>query len=211
MRSFPSANLLFVLAFATMLSSYAGNKEGLVTPDSIRTWKPVFDSSFRKGLYRATMDIRKNHLTGFIFIKKVSDTSYRVLFNNEIGMTLFDLEFHPGEFVVHNCFPSMDRKSLMQLLENDFRILFFTNHGIKKIVPDKPGKQNERSYKITSSSGRWHLLVSDPSNSLIFIGSLHKFLSKTRIRVGYSEGTASSIIISNPSIKLNITLEMISP
>ena len=211
MRNFPSAKLLFFLAFAAMLSSYAGNKDEIDAPDPARKWNPVFDSSFSKGLYKATMDIGKNHLTGFIFVKKISDTSYRVLFNNEIGMTYFDLEFFPGVFVVHSCFPSMDRKSLLKLLGNDFGILFFTDHGIRKIVQVKHDVRGERSYKMTSGTGRWQLRAADPLNSLIFIGSLHKFISRTRIQLDHSGGSAAGITISNPMLRLTITLKMISP
>jgi hypothetical protein len=181
-----------------------------VTIDTIHQWRPLFDSSFQKGLFRTSMDIRKNHLTGYLFIKKVTDTSYRVLFSNEIGMTFFDIEFLPRQFIVHSCFPSLNRKSLLNLLENDFRILFFMNDGIKKITPVKSKEENRKIYKITKESGKWRYKVSDPSGSVLFIGSVKKLISKTRIETDPSETTVNSLSISNPVIKLNITMKLIS-
>lgn len=211
MRNFLFVSLLVLSASVLPVSVHPEKTGTVLSQDTALKWRPVFDTGFRKGLYRVGMDIGKNHLSGFIFIKKVTDTSYRIIFNNEIGMNIFDFEFLPGEFIVHSCFPSMDRKSLLKMLENDFRVLFFTGQGIKKTVPLKPGTKNERRYRISSETGRWLYHVSDPSNTILFIGSVRKFISKTLIHIDNSEGAATGLIISNPMIRLSITLKLISP
>jgi len=211
MRIFLCINFLLILVFIKPVHSFTGRNEIKTPTDTIEQWKPVFDTSFQKGLFRTTMDIRKNHLTGFIFIKKVSDTSYRILFSNEIGMKFFDLEFRQGEFIVHYCFPSMDRKSLLKLLDSDFRILFFSNNGIKKISLVKTEKKNETIFKIKSEQGKWNYQISTPTGKIFFIGSIKRFISKTIIKLDYSDGITTGINISNPMIKLNISMNLISP
>jgi hypothetical protein len=210
MRIFLYVSLFFVLVFTEPLHCSGVRSNISYSPDTIREWKPVFDTGFSKGLFRTAMDIGKNHLTGFIFIKKVSDTSFRVLFSNEIGMKFFDLEFFPSAFIVHYCFPSLDRKSLLKLLENDFRIVFFTGTGIKKMKKSKGEKEDTVIYTVKSDSGKWNIHVSDAMKEIIFIGSSGRFISKTRINLGYSDGSLSEINISNPLIRLIITMNLIS-
>jgi hypothetical protein len=173
-------------------------------------WKPVFGEDFRKGLYRATLDISKNHLTGFMFIKKVSDTSYRILFSNEFGMQIFDFEFSGKEFIVHSCFPSLNRKSLLKLLDNDFRIILFPDYGIKKAAMDRSRSGIDTSYKIKSKTGKWQYIISGSSGKISSINSKGKIFSKTRIDLQYSSDLVTGINISNPFIKLSINLDQIS-
>lgn len=210
MRIFLFANLLLIIFQLSSVNSIA--EKGLVNTasDTVKSWDPVFKDDFHKALYRTTLDISKHHLTGFIFIKKISDTSYRILFSNELGMKFFDLEFRNREFIVHYCFPSLDRKSLLKLLENDFSILFFPNQGIKKVTTASPKTKEEISFKIKSERGKWLYQISTSSRKIFFIGSINKFFSRTRIDLGYSDGIATGINISNPLIKLSISMNLIS-
>ncbi len=203
-------NLLFIIFLAKPVNSIAGQSEFIESSDTIKKWDPIFGEDFQKGLFRTTMDISKTHLTGFIFIKKISDTSYRILFSNELGMKFFDLEFRDKEFIVHYCFPSLNRKSLLKLLDNDFRILFFPNHRIKKITHATMEMKEEMTFKIKSERGKWLYHVSTSSGKIIFIGSINKIFSRTRINFGYSDGITTGINISNPMIKLSISMNLIS-
>jgi hypothetical protein len=211
MKVFLFVSLLFIVIFAKTLYSYERRGEIIGSPDSLEQWKQVFDTSFQKGLFRTTMDIGKNHLTGFIFIKKVSDTSYRILFSNEIGIKFFDLEFSKRELIVHYCFPSLDRKSFLRLLESDFRILFFPNLGIKKISRVKTEKENEKIFTINSAQGKWRYEVLTSSKKILFIGTINKVISKARIKLEYSGNITTGIDISNPMINLSIIMNLISP
>jgi hypothetical protein len=90
-------------------------------------------------LYKATVDIKKHHLTGLLVIKRMDTITpalspspkvkenfsgtYRIVFMNEVGMTFFDLEMQPDGFKVVSCFSSMNKKALINILETDFRML----------------------------------------------------------------------------------------
>ena len=125
-------------------------------------------------------------------------------------MQIFDFEFLEKEFIVHNCFPSLDRKSLIKLLENDFRILFFSNHGIKKITQERSEAIEEQSFKIKAKSGKWIYRISAASRKILSIRSTGKIFSKTRIELGHSSELVTGISISNPLIKLHISMSQIS-
>jgi len=210
MRIFLFVNLLLITLLVTPIDSFALQNEPILLPDTILNWDPLFGDDFQKGLYRTTLDISKHHLTGFIYIKKISDTSYRILFSNDFGMQIFDFEFSTNELVVHYCFPSMDRKSLLKLLENDFRILLFSNQGMKTITQDQSENKEELSFKIKAKTGKWIYRISSVSRKILSIRSVGKFVSKTRIDLTHSADIVTGISISNPLIKLSITLNQIS-
>ena len=209
MRIFLYVNLIFISLLISPVTSVASQGRGLTAHDTAR-WDPVFGNDFQKGLFRTTLDISKNHLTGFIFIKKTSDTSYRIIFSNDFGMQIFDFEYFENKFVVHYCFPSLDRKSLLKLLNNDFSILLFPDQGIKKITQDRSKKNEERSYKVKAETGKWTYRISSASGKIISIKSIGKFVSKTRIDLIHSVDRVTGINISNPLIKLIINMSQIS-
>jgi hypothetical protein len=210
MRIFLFVSLLLIIFLLSSVNSFAEKGEFIKSSDTVKKWEPVFGDDFQKALYRTTLDISKHHLTGFIFIKKTSDTSYRILFSNELGMKFFDLEFRNKEFIVHFCFPSLDRKSLLKLLDNDFRIIFFPNYSIKKITPATTETKEEITFKIKSEHRKWLYHISTSSHKILFIGSISNIVSKTKINLVYSDGVVSGINISNPFIKLNISMNLIS-
>ena len=58
---------------------------------SLQQFKPVFASA----LYKADIDVIGNHLSGLLLIKKMPDSTTRMVFSNEIGFKFFDFEFSP--------------------------------------------------------------------------------------------------------------------
>ena len=83
------------------------------------------------------MDIRGNHLSGLLLLKKMEDsitgeTVYRFFFSNEFGMTYFDLGLYPDSLQVFYCFEPMNKKGLLSLLETTFRLLTVTNPSIER-------------------------------------------------------------------------------
>jgi hypothetical protein len=210
MRIFLFVNLLFITLLARPVGSFAIQNNTIIFSDTITKWDPAFGDAFQKSLFRVTFDISDNHLTGFIFIKKISDTSYRILFSNDFGMQIFDFEFLENEFIIHYCFPSMNRKSLLKLLENDFRILLFSDYGIKKIIPRKSDYKEDLTYKIKTKTGKWKFRISGTTRKILSVQSVGKFISKTRIELDHSIDSITGINISNPLIKLHISMTRIS-
>jgi hypothetical protein len=86
MRIFLFASIIFITLLIMPFTSLALRDDAIMAADTVKNWDPVFGDDFKKGLYRTTFDIKKHHLTGYIFIKKLSDTSYRILFSNDFGM-----------------------------------------------------------------------------------------------------------------------------
>ena len=173
-------------------------------------FNPVFDTSFRKGLYKATMDIGKRHISGLVYIKKINDSTFRMLFNNEIGMKFFDLEISRLQFIIHSCYPSLDRKELMSILKYDLRMLFFLSRKVKMVKQEPTDSTDQDLYRIKSDLGTWRCFVTDEKN-ISRIESEGKMMRKTRINLNkHPRENNRQIVIMNPAIGLTIRLKMIS-
>ena len=166
-----------------------------------------FDASFEKGLFKSALDISKHHLTGFIFLKKTPENSYRILFSNQIGIKFFDLEISESNFIVHYCFPSMDRKQFLKVLKNDFRTLLFPFSGIKKIDIIAV-ERNTTEFKVKSASGGWVYRILNESGRITQMRSRWKLFDKTILEINYTGSSPSRMTIRNPIIRFNLLMEL---
>jgi len=178
--------------------------------DTIPKVENNFGTSFEKGLYKAVLDISKHHLSGFMYLKRTSDSSYRIIFSSEVGMKYFDFEFRGKEFIIQYCFPSLEKKSLLKLLENDFRVLLFPFQELKRITL-VAGTSDSTDFKIKAGHGKWIYRILNDTRRIIRMDSKGKLFGKTKVNVEYSDHSPSSIIIINPTIRLSLKMKLINP
>ena len=228
MRNSIFVNLLLVILFggcATVrppdLSRISGSHRVNANYDTAITTASPF-RNFNKGLFKAAMRIKNKDLSGLLLIKKmdalydstgiraVQERTYRIVFANEIGLTFFDLGVSAGGFTVFQCFESLNRKALLNILKTDFRLLL-------RLYPDDPA-----SIYVQEGTGR----------QVIMIGTKHSMVWETRNQQGdtllvvsgkstvadavtigyrgYRSGVPGAISIENPVIGLQINLRRIS-
>lgn len=73
--------------------------------------------------YRTTVDVLNKHLSGILIFKPQEDSSWRVVFINEMGVTFFDFSFYPDRYIVHSILESMDKKAVKRSLAKDLGML----------------------------------------------------------------------------------------
>ena len=102
--------------------------------NSIQKFKPVFSVA----LYKAEVNVIGNYLSGLLLIKKMPDSSTRMLFSNELGFKFFDFGFSKDSgFKVYYIIKQMDRKAVIKTLRKDFELVLmeqldFSHAYIKK-------------------------------------------------------------------------------
>ncbi|HLK31049.1 MAG TPA: hypothetical protein VKT28_20895 [Puia sp.] len=132
--------LLFIssLFFLQGCSSLYNNLQKTETDKTcLQKFKPKFSSA----LYSAKIDVVGKHLSGLLVIKKMPDSSTRIVFSNEMGFTFFDFEFQQdGNFVVHSIIKQMDKKAVKKTLRKDFELVLMQN------------LENKTSYSFKDSS-----------------------------------------------------------
>src|ERR1035438_1466650 len=134
MRNFLLISLLVFIIDPSIGAKVTRLDTNAYAEDTNIKWSPVFPDTFHKGFFRMSFDISSNHITGFLIIKKTSDSSVNIVFTNEFGVCFFYFEFCKGQFQIHTLFPSFNRKALLSLLEQDFRMILFPDTTIKKIT-----------------------------------------------------------------------------
>ena len=74
--------------------------------------------------YDASVDVMGKHISGLLLVKNMPDSSKRVVFTSEAGLTFFDFSFtKDGRFSVVSVIKQFDRKAVIQTLEKDFSLM----------------------------------------------------------------------------------------
>jgi hypothetical protein len=83
-----------------------------------------FRPAFAVALYNTKVDVIGNHLSGLLLIKKMPDSSTRMVFSNEMGFTFFDFEFAAdGGFKVYSIIKQMNKRSVIKTLQHDLELV----------------------------------------------------------------------------------------
>ena len=234
MKYFWSISILFVLFTAGCASlkpaglTRDAQPYQVPLPNGIRggSYASFFRPPDTAWLFKASMDIKKHHLTGLLLVKRaqaqyqagttqpgpdpgMEKNAFRVVFVNEIGMTYFDLEVKPDSFRVVSCFEAMNKKVLLKVLETDFRILTFPG----RVTFREEFRQNGTNNRVISEkAGRYHTwqTFSASGDTLYSTGGRSKMFDLANISyLDYHDGFPSKINLENPVIGMRISLKLL--
>lgn len=155
-------------------------------------------------VYKTNIAIYGNELSGIFIVKKIDDSAHRVVFTTEFGNKLLDFEISETDFKVNAIVEELDRKILINILVEDFRLLLRSNFLIQqqyynvenKILESKEGKRFN------------YLYVSKIDQKLMQL--VHSTKRKEKIKVTYTSENnifAQSIVIQHYDIKLKIAFD----
>ncbi len=171
----------------------------------------IFDSSFDRALYKGSLDISKHHLSGLYLLKRTSVNSIRIVFSNELGITFFDFELKGDKWIVHSCFPSLDKASLLKLLGNDFRLLLIPDMTVTKMKPGRSRDPGLSIFSVKSSRGSFRYTYDKVSGKIRRIETTRSIMGRTDLHVYGDEGLQPTRIqIDNPLIRLHIRMTFLS-
>ena len=122
--------------------------------DCLTQFKPPFKADW----YNASVDVIGNHISGLLLFKAMPDSSVRVVFTSEAGLTFFDFEFRPdGTFTAKQAVNKFSNKAVINTLRKDFELILFprTNQLLKSFTSDNEiwyalSSKNETDYFITN-------------------------------------------------------------
>jgi hypothetical protein len=111
----------FVILFAGCKSEYG--TMSAITPDDacMDRLRPVFKGAT---WYDTSIGVYGKHFSGLLLIKETGVDTFRTVFTNETGATLFDFEFTGnGGFNIKRVIKQMDRKPVTSTLRDDLSLL----------------------------------------------------------------------------------------
>jgi hypothetical protein len=212
MRNLISISLIFFLASSFAFAGEPAKEKEDGKEFTEKQWLPILPVDFRKGLFRMTFDVSKNHISGFLLIKKTSDTSTSIVFSNEFGICFFYFEFVNGKFLVRSVFPSFDRKALLSLLEQDFRLILFPGSPSGKIKILQNPDTTLRDYKISRDGGTFRYEVINKTKRIKEIRTMHTTFRKTILSPDhYQDEIPSVIMIVHPLQGIRMKITYLSP
>jgi hypothetical protein len=93
----------------------------------------ILKPDFHHVVYKTSVDVIGKHISGLLVVKRMPDSSTRVVFTNEMGFSYFDFGFPPDSgFKVYFIIPQMNKEALVRTLRKDFELLLFRNMETSK-------------------------------------------------------------------------------
>jgi hypothetical protein len=194
-----------------MLSCFPVHKneqEVKINAKEIQKFKP----NYTVALYNTKVDVVGNHFSGLLLIKKMPDSTTRIVFSNEIGFKFFDFEFNNDfDFKVYSVIKQMNRKAVITTLRTDFELVLmqmnlntsgsrYTQNGrLYNLFPDLSGK-GYNCY-ITDMLGDTLLGMERRSNNKTIVNATMR---------NYNEGQPDTISIVHNRFNFSIGLKRIN-
>jgi hypothetical protein len=201
----------FLLALAGCTPSvYNSFKRIPVTADNKAEIRPWFKSDGHF-LFQSGIDVFRNHFTGLIVVKPLPAADYRVVFINEVGIKIFDMEFFgTGGYKVHYCLEYLNKKLFIRTLKNDISLML-NNQPVDHIRTMLSSKNGDVVYKFRNNRGVKYFLVNGSTNRIKEIIQKRGLSKKVNISFYSSmENELDSVRISHYNIKLDIYLSKIN-
>ncbi len=168
-----------------------------------------FKPNFTVALYNTQVDVVGNHLSGLLLIKKMPDSSTRLLFSNEMGFTFFDFEFDSsGKFKVYSIISKMNKKSVLKTLRKDFELVLMNNLDESKLITRTENgllyhiypQSKGFNYYITDSTGKELVRLERASNKKTVVEAIMK---------SYVNGIPDTVGITHKNFDFTIGLKRI--
>jgi hypothetical protein len=160
-----------------------------------------------KAIFRGSLEVRGHHLTGLLYLKKMPDSTMRLAFTNEFGMTWFDLILNQDVITVEYCFEPMNKKSLLKIFKTNFELLFNAEADPAgfRAYSQKPGgnpviRSRYKNYRT------WFVLDSSDCRTLEIRGKSSVFDKTVISCTGYRDGVPDSLTILSPVIHMKMEL-----
>ncbi|WP_344833914.1 hypothetical protein [Chryseobacterium ginsenosidimutans] len=100
--------------------------------NSEKTVENLYFSSTEDYVYKCQMDIYKNHVSGILIIKKINETTHRVVLTSDFGNKLIDFEIFENDFKLNYVLPDLDKKIVINFLKNDFQHLLRQKYPVNE-------------------------------------------------------------------------------
>jgi len=103
----------------------------LLTTNIALAQQPLIDASQQSRKFNMQFDVKKNHLSGMLISRKMPDGNVRLVATSYFGMSIFDFTL-ADTMVVNQCIDPLKRRSVLKLIERDFKPVFVDKSVLKR-------------------------------------------------------------------------------
>ncbi|MEN2414482.1 hypothetical protein [Flavobacterium mesophilum] len=164
---------------------------------------PYFTDSKADYVYKTNITVYGHEMSGIFIAKKINDTTHRVVFTTEFGNKLMDFEISENSFKVNSIVSELDRKILINTLEEDFRLLLKN----KYLIQEQFENAENDIYKSEDGKRDNYLFFSKKDKKLEKVVRSSKTKDKITITFTLENDIfAKKVVILHQNIKLKIEL-----
>jgi len=172
-----------------------------------KTVENLYFSSTEDYVYKCQMDIYNNHVSGILIVKKINDTTHRVVLTSDFGNKLIDFEISEHDFKLNYVLPDLDKKIVINFLKNDFQ------HLLRREYPVNSRFENKESNIYLSKLDKkiYYLFFNKENNLLKQI--VYTKNNKEKIDFTFAAKKhifADSLNLQHKDFKINIKLYQIT-
>lgn len=196
------------LLFSTMLFSGCVSHYNALEriPINERCLEAMMPKPLLTSWYNASIDVVGKHISGLLLIKNMPDSSKRILFTSETGVTVFDFAFsNDRQFKIHTIIKPLDRRPVIKTLREDFGLI--THENLKG--PAKGAFRNEKEQILFAFPQNGETLYLFTSEDCKYLKQLETGSRKRKSSVKYygtNEQAPDSIFLQHHTFNMTITL-----
>lgn len=179
-------------------------KNGFINSTEQPIENPYFSDTSIDYVYKADIEAFGNSFGGIFVVKKLGTDYHRIAFTTELGNKIFDFTFKGEDFTVNHILKRMDKKILINLLKNDFRVLVNENPTVVKSFR----KNSNTIYKTLVGNKKYYHWFKEKDLSKI----VNVTKGKKKVEFTFSEindNIVHHIQIFHHNIRLKINLKAI--
>jgi hypothetical protein len=208
MRLLQLRNLAYSLIFISFVSCKTYKlTDAKPIPSSEKTVENLYFSSSEDYVYKCQMDIYKNHVSGILIIKKISETTHRVVLTSDFGNKLIDFEISENDFKLNYVLPDLDKKIVINFLRNDFQQLLKQKYQVTESFEN----ENSKIYLSKMDKKVYYLFFNKENNLLKQIVYTKNKKEKIDFTFDAKKNTfADSLNLQHKDFKINIKLFQIT-
>ncbi len=186
-----------VILFITMLLSFF--LFGNTTAQSSKIINPFLAEPTH--LFTAKLNFQQNTFTGYLGVKYEDANNFRISFNSTMGSTLMDLEWKDGVFIKHYLPEQLNRKIIINKLQDDFEMMLLHLLAEGKWKDANTLKVGCHKYRFEENTSLFPTKVEDRN----WLGRV-----KRTLNFGYSEQKKlNTILLKHHSFALQMELSSI--
>lgn len=100
----------------------------------------LYFSSNEDYVYKCQMEVYGNDISGILIIKKISETTHRVVMTSDFGNKMIDFEISENDFKLNYVLADLDKKMVINFLKNDFQELLKRKFSVSESFENEDSK-----------------------------------------------------------------------
>lgn len=208
MRRFLLLSLVYSSIFLLMISCKSYQlKDAKSVSNTEKTIENLYFSSKEDYVYKCQMDVYKNHISGILIIKKISETTHRVVMTSDFGNKMIDFEISENDFKLNYVLADLDKKMVINFLKNDFQEL------LRQKYPVTESFENDLFIIYDSKIGKKDYYLSFNKENKLLHHLVYTKNNKEKIDFSFEAKKptfAETINLQHKDFKINIKLFQIT-